>query len=329
VPTEINATDPPETLQTLLVVLENTIGSPLDADAVTVAGPWSTCASAGCANVIVCVCRTTGTVVTWKVRVTGSAAANVALPDWEAVTEHVPVAASVTDEPEIVHTLVSFDVNETASPLDDEAASETGPWSSRASAGCEKAIACDSGTAVTWNVRVTAEAAAYVPLPLCEAVSEHVPTATSVTLAPETVQTEELFEANATARLLDALAKIEIGPWSTRVSAGGGNVIVCANGAAVTWKVLVTGVAAAYAPLPLWDAVIEQVPTVSSVRVEPEAVHTEVLLDAMPTGKPLDAVAVNETGPWSTRVSSGCAKEIVCAATLTIVDEVAGTLSLV
>jgi hypothetical protein len=36
---------------------------------------------------------------------------------------------------------------------------------------------------------------------------------------------------------------------------------------------------------------------VSSVRVEPEAVHTEVLLDAMPTGKPLDAVAVNETGP--------------------------------
>jgi hypothetical protein len=134
-------------------------------------------------------------------------------------------------------------------------------------------------------------------LPLCEAVSEHVPTATSVTLAPETVQTEELFEANATARLLDALAKIEIGPWSTRVSAGGGNVIVCANGAAVTWKVLVTGVAAAYAPLPLWDAVIEQVPTVSSVRVEPEAVHTEVLLDAMPTGKPLDAVAVNETGP--------------------------------
>jgi hypothetical protein len=110
------------------------------------------------------------------------------------------------------------------------------------SAGWAKVIVC--ATPVTWKVRVTFAAAAYVPLPACEAVIEHVPSATSVTDDPETVQTEPLFEANATARPLDAPAESDTGPWSIWVSAGWVNVIVCACGAAVTWNVCVTGTAA-------------------------------------------------------------------------------------
>jgi hypothetical protein len=35
---------------------------------------------------------------------------------------------------------------------------------------------------------------------------------------------------------LEAVALRETGPWSARVSAGCGKLIVCACGAAVTWK---------------------------------------------------------------------------------------------
>jgi hypothetical protein len=51
-------------------------------------------------------------------------------------------------------------VNATARPLDDDAESETGPWSTRVSAGCANVIVWDWGAAVTWKVRVTLAAAA-------------------------------------------------------------------------------------------------------------------------------------------------------------------------
>jgi len=122
--------------------------------------------------------------------------------------------------------LVLLDVNATARPLDEDADAETGPWSTRVSAGCANVIVCDWGAAVTWNVRVTDAAAAYVPLPACAAVIEQVPTATSVTDEPETVQMLVLFEESATPSPLEALADSDTGPWSTRVSAGCANVIV-------------------------------------------------------------------------------------------------------
>jgi hypothetical protein len=101
------------------------------------------------------------------------------------------------------------------------------------------------GAPVTWNERVTSTAAVCDVSPACDATTVHVPTATSVTVEPETVQTPVVELAKLTDRPLEAVASSETGPWSTRVSAGCVNVIVCAPGAAVTWNERDTGVAAA------------------------------------------------------------------------------------
>jgi hypothetical protein len=93
--------------------------------------------SAGCANVIVCA---SGAAVTWNERATGLAAANVPLPDCDAVIVHVPAETSVTDEPVTVQTALVELVKDTPSPLDELAVSETGPWSICVSAGCAKEI---------------------------------------------------------------------------------------------------------------------------------------------------------------------------------------------
>jgi hypothetical protein len=76
------------------------------------------------------------------------------------------------------------------------------------------------GIAVTWNERVTSAAPAYVPLPACDAVIEHVPVATSVADEPETEQIPGVELAKLTASPLEALAESATGPWSTRASAG-------------------------------------------------------------------------------------------------------------
>jgi hypothetical protein len=161
------------------------------------------------------------------------------------VIEHVPAPSSATEAPETVQIEVLFEANETARPLDAAADSATGPWSARVSDGCVNVIVCACGAAVTWNVFVTGVAAAYDAFPACDAVIEHVPVVSSVTVVTETVQTLALFELKLTVKPLDAVAERMTGPWSTRVSAGCANVIDCACGAAVTWNVFVTGVAAA------------------------------------------------------------------------------------
>jgi hypothetical protein len=139
------------------------------------------------------------------------------LPVCDAVIVHVPVVRSVTLEPETVQTLGVELAKDTVSPLDAVAESETGPWSTRVSAGAPKVIDCepgdgDAGTAVTWKVRVTSTAAAYVPLPACDAVSEQVPVATSVTVVPVTVQTDGVEPARLTPSPLEALAESVTGP---------------------------------------------------------------------------------------------------------------------
>jgi hypothetical protein len=96
------------------------------------------------------------------------------------------------------------------------------------------------------------------------------------------------------------------------VSAGCANTIVCASGAAVTWKERVTSVAERYAALPVCVATTVQVPVARSTTDVPETVQTAVVDDVSETGRPLDADAVSATGPWSERVSAGCAKVIVC-----------------
>jgi hypothetical protein len=70
--------------------------------------------------------------------------------------------------------------------------------------------------------------------------------------------------------------------------------------------------------------VIEQVPVVTRVTVEPLTVQTPVLVFVNDTASPLDAAADSETGPWSTRVSAGAEKLIVCARPGTVTLVVAG-----
>ena len=59
----------------------------------------------GCANAI-----TLRPCVIMKARVTGGAAATVALPGWFAVIEHVPAATNVVAPDATVQTLVEVDV---------------------------------------------------------------------------------------------------------------------------------------------------------------------------------------------------------------------------
>jgi hypothetical protein len=70
--------------------------------------------------------------------------------------------------------------------------------------------------------------------------------------------------------------------------------------------------------------VIEHVPAVTKVTVEPLTVQTPVVVLVNDTASPLDAVADSRTGPWSTRVSAGTEKLIVCAAPGTVTLVVAG-----
>jgi hypothetical protein len=59
----------------------------------------------------------------------------------------------------------------------------------------------------------------------------------------------------------------------------------------VTVNDCVTGVAAAYDPLPAWDAMMVQVPAASNLAVAPVTLHTVGVVDAKLTGSPELAVA--------------------------------------
>jgi hypothetical protein len=78
-------------------------------------------------------------------------------------------------------------------------------------------------------------------LPACEAVSVHVPGATSVTVVPETVQTDAVVEAKLTASPEDAAATAVNGGPSI-LSAGAGKLMVWL--ACKTVKLWLTGAAA-------------------------------------------------------------------------------------
>ncbi len=81
----------------------------------------------------------------------------------------------------------------------------------------------------------------------------------------------------------------------------------------VTLNVWVTAVAALKFVSPAWVAVIEQIPTETSVTELPDTVQTAALLLPKLTVKPEDADPVKVTGPAASAVSAGCVKLIVCA----------------
>ena len=64
----------------------------------------------------------------------------------------------------------------------------------------------------------------------------------------------------------------------------------------VTWKLWLTGVAAAKFALPACVAWIVQVPVATSATVEPDTVQTGVVCELKLTGRPDEADALTENG---------------------------------
>src|SRR5215831_15568870 len=106
----------------------------------------------------------------------------------------MPGATVVTVEPDTVHTAGVLEVNDTGSPEVADADKATGVLTAT-SFGCANAIVCP---AFTRKERVTSAACAYSALPPCEAVTVHVPSATVVTVRPDTVHTPGVLEVNDT-----------------------------------------------------------------------------------------------------------------------------------
>src|SRR5262249_23074796 len=102
-----------------------------------------------------------------------------------------------------------------------------------------------------------------------------VPALMAVTVLPETVQTPGESEANDTASF-DVADADRATDWPSVALAGGVKLIVCG----IFWTVMDPGTwwAGAYLSSPGWEAVTVQVPALAGVSVEPETVHTSVLL---------------------------------------------------
>ena len=148
-------------------------------------------------------------------------------------------------------------------------------------------------------------------LPAWLALREQVPTVFNVTVLPDTVQTEVEPEENVTVRPALVLAVSGTEGESRPPLAGPAKVMIWAPRA--TANVRVTPVAAAYAPLPLWVAVIEQVPAPTIVAVEPDTVHTGDVVEAKLTESPEVAEPVRDTGATPKVTSPGWVKLTVWA----------------
>ena len=154
----------------------------------------------------------------------------------------------------------------------------------------------------------TEMAAPHSLLPAWLAWMVHLPPATSVTVLPETMQTDGVVDAKLTGRpeLAVALTVNGAAPYVTEARAG--NVIVCE--ATVTTKICETD-ADWYCAFPSCVALMVQLPTVSRVAVEPETVQTDGVVDAKLTGSPDEAVALRLTDFADSGVPGMAAKLIV------------------
>ena len=77
-------------------------------------------------------------------------------------------------------------------------------------------------------------------------------------------------------------------------------------------------------PFPAWLAVIEHVPTATSVTVVPDTVQIPVLFDAYATVSPELAVAVNPNGALPNGCPLNAPNAIVCVACATLNVRVTG-----
>ena len=134
----------------------------------------------------------------------------------------------------------------------------------------------------------------------------HVPVLINVTSVPETVQTVVVADANATVSPELAVALTVIDPVESGTLGKLGNVIVWL--ALVTWKLCVTGVAAAQFALPACEARIVHLPDFNSVTVAPDTVQTVVVVDVYLTVSPELAVALKSEWSGAIRLIRKCAE---------------------
>jgi hypothetical protein len=187
-------------------------------------------------------------------------------------------------------------------------------------------MVCAVSTAATTSKEfVTTGAAAKVVLPGWLALMVQVPTATSVSVVPLTVQTPGVVEAKDTVRPDDAVA-IRAGAGLPRVWLPGDvKVMVCGvSGAVATLKEFDTVGAAAKLALPAWLAATVQVPTATKLSVLPLTVHTPKVVDAKDTGKPELAVATSGAGGVPSVWPPGDVKVMVCEPGATVKDRETG-----
>jgi hypothetical protein len=179
--------------------------------------------------------------VTAKLSLTGGAAPQLVLPPCVAWMVQVPAPTSVTVVPNTVHTAVDWELKLTASPELALALTANGAAPNTWPDSAPNVIVWLP--AVTGKPWLTGVAAPQLVLPPCVAWMVHVPTATNVTVPPDTVQTDEVVEAKLTAKPELAVALTAKGAVPNAWLDSAPNVIVWLP--AVTAKLSLTGVAAA------------------------------------------------------------------------------------
>ncbi len=141
----------------------------------------------------------------------------------------------------------------------------------------------------------TLGAAAYEPLPACEARTVQVPAVTTVTLLPATVHTDEVSDAKPTVRPLVAVPEIPTGaPPYVALLPDRSNEIVWASSPVPTGKLCWSWGAASWFASPAWSAERMHVPSASAVTTPAAMWHTAAAPGStvMVAGRPLVAVAV-------------------------------------
>lgn len=225
----------------------------------------------------------------------------------------VPASARVTVAPDIVQTPES-DAKVTASPDDAVALTVNGAVPTALFGRVANVIVWVAWVTVkAWS---TAGATAYVLFPACVASIVQVPTLTSVTVEPDTVQTGRVEDEKVTARFEDAVAVNLTGVLPNGVFERAANVMVWVCG--VTVKLWSTGVAAAKPVLPACEAWIVQVPAVNSFTVPAATVHTGNVVEVKVTARPEDAVALNAKGAVPMGWSASAPNVMVWAAPVTV-----------
>ncbi len=121
------------------------------------------------------------------------------------------------------------------------------------------------------------------------------PTLTSVTVAPVTVQTSGVADEKPTARVEDEVALTVNGAALNGWSASGPKVMVWISG--FTLKLWITGAAAAKLLLPACEARTVHMPAIRSLTITPDIVHTGRVVEVgMLLVSPEEEVAVRENG---------------------------------